>query len=231
MAGNQGTIKTPGNLHLLLQWQKYRQGNGIVWPDLCFRKISLVSVGHTWGLRKPGAGETQMEAVTRAGWAMIAAWAGDSRWTGEKSQAQQCLWGDEVALAGSCVAGMKEAEENPSEPGALCLRRVLRKATWVLGVSVGQETFCETKGTIFSRLDKVSCLLKQLCSPSKQETMHPRGSSACYIGRGGRADQMEELSFRDWVDFAPATGLREQTLRSLLLCLSQFEHKSCRIHA
>ena len=161
MAGNQGTIKTTsGNLHLLLQWQRYRQGNGMVWPDLCFRKISLVSVGHIWGLRKPGAVETHMEAVTTAGWAMNAAWAGDSRWTAEKTQAQQCLWGDEAALAGSCAAGMKEAEENPSEPGALCLRRVLRKATWVWGVSVGQETFCETKGTIFSPLDKVSFSLK-----------------------------------------------------------------------
>lgn len=134
-------------------------------------------------------------------------------------------------IGGSCVAGMKEAEGNPSEPGALCFQRVLRKATWVLGVSVGQETFCETKGTIFSPLDKVSSLLKLLCCPSKQEPSHPRGSSACHIGRGGRADWTEELSFRERVDFAPATGLRKQTLRSLFLCLSQFEHKSCRIHA
>lgn len=134
-------------------------------------------------------------------------------------------------LGDSCVAGMKEAEGNPSEPGALCLQRVLRKATWVLGVSVGQETFCETKGTIFSPLDKVSSLLKLLCSPLKQEPTRPRASSASHIGRGGRADWTEELSFKERVDFAPATGLRKQTLRSLFLCLSQFEHKSCWIHA
>lgn len=178
MAGNQGTIKTPGNLHLLLQWQKYRQGNGMVWPDLCFRKISLVSVGHTWGLRKPGAGETQMEAVTRAGWAMIAAWAGDSKGTGEKSQAQQCLCGDEAALAGSCVAGMKEAEENPSEPGALCLRGCWGKppGCWVyLWV---RRPFVKLKGLFSPALTKFpvywsSCALlrnKRPCIP--EEALH-----------------------------------------------------------
>ena len=173
-----------------------------------------------------------MESGTAAGWAMNAAWAGDGKWTGEKTQGRQCLCGDEVALAGSCVAGMEEAEENPSEPGVLCLWRVLRKATWVLGVSVGQETFCETKGMIFSPLDKVSSLLKLLCLPPSKKTTCPRGNSACHIDRGGCADRMEELCLREWVDFAPATGLREhQTLRSRFLCLSQFEHKSCWIHA
>lgn len=112
MAGNEGTIKTTsGDLDLPLQWQRYRRGNGLVWPDLCFRKISLVSVGHTWGLRKSGAGETQMEAVTTAGWAVNAAWAGASRRTGEKTQGQQCLWWDEAALAIVVWQGWRKQRE------------------------------------------------------------------------------------------------------------------------
>ena len=58
-AGNQGAVKTAsGNLHLFLRWHRYRQGSGMAWPGLCLRMISLVSVGHTWGPRKPGGGET-----------------------------------------------------------------------------------------------------------------------------------------------------------------------------